>query len=96
MIDDLRDYRFYSTDMLHPNDVAIDFIWNKFLNTYFDETTKEFLVEWKKISNSFKHRPFNPTSVDHQNFLLDVKKSLSKPVFFNANNKNNKFILKTL
>ena len=78
MMDDLRDYRFYASDMLHPNDVAIDFIWDKFLSTYFDETTKEFLVEWKKISNSLKHRPFNPTSADHQKFLIDIKDALNK------------------
>jgi hypothetical protein len=48
MMDELRDYRFYAEDMLHPNQVAIDHIWHKFMDVYFDEVTRTFISGWQK------------------------------------------------
>lgn len=69
LIDELRDYRFYAEDMIHPSTQAIDYIWNSFSKAYFDEETKTFLQQWKNIYASINHRPFHPTSPEHQKFL---------------------------
>jgi hypothetical protein len=69
MMDDLRDYRFYKADMIHPNEVAENYIWDKFQETYFDNETQKFIKEWKKIKDAIAHRPFNPKSEAHQKFL---------------------------
>lgn len=69
MMDDLRDYRFYEKDMLHPSSTAIDYIWESFQECYFDKDTKAFIREWKKIRNALQHRPFYPESREHQEFI---------------------------
>ena len=69
MMDDLRDYRFYKSDMLHPTEEAEDYIWEKFMNTYFDREAIEFVGEWKSIRSSLYHKPFHPQSQAHQKFL---------------------------
>jgi len=69
MLDDLRDYRFYAPDMVHPNEVAVDYIWQKFSNTYFDETTKQIIQQTQKLRQAMQHRPFNPDSEAHKAFL---------------------------
>jgi hypothetical protein len=75
MIDDLRDYRFYKADMIHPSEVAIDYIWEKFGETYFGEETLKFIGEWSKIKSALNHKPFQSDSPAHQQFL---KETLSK------------------
>jgi hypothetical protein len=70
MMDELRDYRFYAEDMLHPNQVAIDHIWGRFMEVYFDNETKEFIQKWSKIRKALSHKPFNPESKEHQKFLI--------------------------
>jgi hypothetical protein len=69
MLDDLRDYRFYKSDMLHPTEVAEEYIWNAFIEKYMDEQVVIFMQQWKPIKDAMKHRPFNPTSSGHQIFL---------------------------
>ncbi len=69
MMDDLRDYRFYESDMLHPNSTAIDYIWQQFRSVYFDGLTEKTMARVQKISNAQNHRPRNPTSAAHQRFL---------------------------
>lgn len=69
ILDDLRDYRFYKSDMIHPSDQAVDYIWEKFQHVYFDEHVKGFIEDWKKISTSLRHRPFDPNSEKHQKFI---------------------------
>ncbi|MFT7033836.1 MAG: hypothetical protein ACJA2S_002345 [Cyclobacteriaceae bacterium] len=69
MMDDLRDYRFFESDMIHPNEVAENYIWNKFQETYFDNETQQFTKDWKKIKDALAHKPFNHKSEAHQNFL---------------------------
>ncbi|MEO1049492.1 MAG: GSCFA domain-containing protein [Bacteroidota bacterium] len=78
MMDDLRDYRFYKSDMLHPTEDAEEYIWNKFTQATFDEETNDFLVAWKKIISALKHRPFNPHSNDHQNFIITTLAQLER------------------
>ncbi|MDZ7606223.1 MAG: GSCFA domain-containing protein [Cyclobacteriaceae bacterium] len=70
MMDDLRDYRFYAEDMLHPNAVATDYIWQKFAETYFDAETALFIRAWGEVQKALQHRPFHPSSMEHQQFIL--------------------------
>ena len=72
LMDDLRDYRFYEKDMLHPNELAQEYVWQHFAPAYFDETTLHFLDTWKKIKSALNHRPFHPASEVHQDFLKNT------------------------
>ncbi len=78
MMDDLRDYRFYKEDMLHPNDQAITYIWEKFIGAYFDEKTLKFVEEWSSIIKALHHRPFNPGTEEHKNFLMKTIERIQK------------------
>ena len=69
LVDDLRDYRFYKSDMIHPTDQAVDFIWNHFCASYFNEDTITHLEELEKLQKAFNHKPFNPSSEKHQEFI---------------------------
>jgi hypothetical protein len=69
MMDDLRDYRFYKADMIHPNEVAEQYIFDRFSETYFDNNLKEFIKIWQPICKALHHRPFNEKSISHQQFL---------------------------
>jgi hypothetical protein len=69
MMDELRDYRFYADDMLHPNELATNYIWEKFQEVYFGEREMEFIRKWQKIRKAIAHRPFNPDSEQHQLFV---------------------------
>ena len=68
MMDELRDYRFYSADMLHPSDVAIDYIWERFVYSCFDKTTRETMREVEQITRALAHRPLNPDSEEYHRF----------------------------
>lgn len=76
MMDDLRDYRFYESDMLHPNSTAIDYIWEKFQEVYFDQKTVKLKERIEKILNAKNHRPRNPKSEAHQRFLQQQLKQI--------------------
>ena len=69
MIDELRDYRFYSKDMIHPSGEAIDYIWSKFQEIYLDEETRKLTDAWSDLRMAIEHRPFQPESKKHQQFL---------------------------
>ena len=69
MMDDLRDYRFYNQDMLHPNTTAIDYIWEHFLSMLMDEQTKALIKKVVQIQQAIAHRPLHPKSKDHSIFL---------------------------
>lgn len=67
--DELRDYRFYKEDMLHPSDQAVAYIWERFSAAYFSKETNAFLEKWRPIKAALNHRPFNPDSEEHQIFM---------------------------
>ena len=67
--DELRDYRFYREDMLHPSDQAVEYIWQRFGDTFFSRRTRAFLEEWRPLKAAFAHRPFNPDSDDYREFM---------------------------
>lgn len=76
MMDDLRDYRFYQADMIHPNDVAEEYIWDKFASTWFDDRLQQFVVAWKGIMQALQHRPFHPDSEAHRQFLRATRQKI--------------------
>ncbi|MFR9165400.1 MAG: GSCFA domain-containing protein [Dysgonomonas sp.] len=69
MMDELRDYRFYAEDMLHPNDVALEYIWKLFQDAYFTDQTKSIGKEWSAIRKAIDHKPFNKDTELHKQFL---------------------------
>ena len=78
--DELRDYRFYAPDMLHPSQQAVDYIWERFVAIVFSDSAREYLREWKPIKEALAHRPFNPDSDAYRSFLartMEQKKCLS-------------------
>lgn len=73
IMDELRDYRFYADDMLHPSTQAVEYIWQRFGEMFFSERTQRFLQEWRPIKAALAHRPFNPDSAEYQAFLADAR-----------------------
>ncbi|MFV5703824.1 GSCFA domain-containing protein [Flavobacterium sp. XS2P12] len=78
MMDELRDYRFYAEDMLHPNQVAIDYIWKRFKETSISETAFSMMEEVEGIQKSLSHKPFNPNSESHFKFESKVREKITK------------------
>lgn len=78
MLDDLRDYRFYKPDMIHPSEEAEVYIWNKFIDCYMDTSTQEFINQWRPIFAALHHKPFQPQTIAHQNFLKKTLTQLSE------------------
>jgi hypothetical protein len=77
MIDDLRDYRFYKNDLIHPSELAENYIITNFSEAYFELLLKEFIKEWQKIKLAIAHRPFNEKSKSHQEFLRKTTEKLN-------------------
>ena len=71
MMDDLRDYRFYAADMLHPSPVAVDFIWSRFTDAYLDASpvTAQLIQDLAALQRNLQHKPFDPSSPAHHAFL---------------------------
>ena len=67
--DDLRDYRWYASDMLHPTDDATNYVWNKFGDTYFRKETQELNQNIEKVKRAVNHRPFIPESKHYKDFI---------------------------
>ena len=74
--DELRDYRFYRPDMLHPTDQTVDYIRERFDETFFSDETRRFLSEWQPIKAALNHRPFNPESEEHKAFMRQTQEKL--------------------
>lgn len=74
--DELRDYRFYKPDMLHPSDQAVDYIFERIASTYFSDATVAFLKEWKPIREALNHRPIHPESEEYQRFKRQTEDKL--------------------
>jgi len=77
MMDELRDYRFYAEDMLHPSQTAIDYIWMKFSENYINETEFETMQHVSEIQKALNHRPFNPNSESHIKFQDNLKHKIN-------------------
>ena len=68
LMDDLRDYRFYTRDMIHPSETAQDYIWDYFSRSFFSEKTMRLIREIEKVRQAMQHRPMRPNSAEHQEF----------------------------
>lgn len=69
VIDDLRDYRFYAEDMVHPNYAATNYVWEKFIAACIDEPSQQLMKEIAVVVAARNHKPFNPESIQHKIFL---------------------------
>jgi hypothetical protein len=78
MMDELRDYRFYADDMLHPNQTAINYIWERFFTTQVSEDCYPVMENVCSIQKAILHRPFNPNSESHQQFLHQLNQKISQ------------------
>lgn len=76
MMDELRDYRFYAEDMLHPNKTAIEIIWRKFTEVWVSSETETLRNEIASIQSSLLHKPFNPESETHSQFLKKLQNKI--------------------
>ncbi|MGO2356880.1 MAG: GSCFA domain-containing protein [Mesonia sp.] len=73
MMDELRDYRFYERDMLHPNALAIDYIWQHFLDTWVDSAALPVMKKVESLQKNMEHKAFHPQSEAHQKFLAKLE-----------------------
>lgn len=78
LMDDLRDYRFYGADMLHPSTVAEDYVWEKFARAYFDADFGRFRKEWAAVQQSLEHRPLHAGAPEHRQFLESTREKLEQ------------------
>ncbi len=78
LMDELRDYRFYAEDMIHPNQIAVNYIWEKFIQVWVSKEAQNTMKEIENIQNSFAHRPFNSDSKLHQQFLKNLHFKVEK------------------
>jgi hypothetical protein len=74
VLDDLRDYRFYEKDLVHPNQMALDYVWEKLKETFFSTETLDILKRVEKINSRLDHRLFNPETATAKAFKNDTKK----------------------
>ena len=81
MMDDLRDYRFYAEDMIHPSGQAIDYIWEKFSETYFEKETRKIVSEFESIERAINHKPFYPDSEEYKSFVKKIEEKKNKILY---------------
>ncbi|WP_308224830.1 GSCFA domain-containing protein [Flavobacterium sp. J372] len=77
MMDELRDYRFYAADMIHPSETAINYIWERFTHAYISEEAQKTMLEVDAIQKGLQHRPFNPNSAAHAAFIANIEQKIS-------------------
>ena len=78
MMDELRGYRFYAEDMIHPNAIAIDYIWEKFQHAWISHESEKTLETVESIQKGLAHKPFNPNSEQHQKFLVNLQSKIEQ------------------
>jgi len=78
MMDDLRDYRFYKSDMIHPNETAINYIWEKFIAAWVDNSSTEIMKDVDSVQKGLLHKPFYENSKKHQEFLEKLNQKIQK------------------
>lgn len=90
MMDELRDYRFYADDMLHPSTTAIEYIWERFTGSMLSPDSLSILKEWKDIQKAINHKPFQPESEAYKRFisqtLLKMERLNEKFPYFDMTN----------
>jgi len=76
--DDLRDYRFYNEDLLHPNKTAVNYIWNLIIEHQINAKDKALMKKIEKLNAAINHRSFNKESKDNQKFIVETLLSVKK------------------
>ena len=76
--DELRDYRYYSDDLLHPSNMAVEYIWERFAEDWVAPESKQFMLEWGKILSDLNHRPFSPNSSQYKAFLSRTYEKINR------------------
>jgi lysophospholipase L1-like esterase len=77
LMDELRDYRFYASDMLHPSEQAVEYVWEQLVAWCFSNEAKAFMDEWRPIREALQHRPFHPESEEYQRFQEKMQERLA-------------------
>lgn len=77
MMDDLRDYRFYADDMLHPSPMAIEYIWEKFRGAFISPEDDRIIKEIESIVQACRHRPFNPNTKEYRLFVEKIQQKIA-------------------
>ncbi len=83
--EDLRDYRFYKEDLAHPNEQAVNYVWQKFKQMYFDENTIETIDLINDVLTASKHKPFNSESDEFKKFKLTYFNKCNNIILKNKN-----------
>ena len=77
----MRDYRFYAPDMLHPSSQAVDYIWERLVDTFFSAEAKTFLSEWQPLKQALGHKPFDPDILQLQvNNIMQLVEKRQKEI----------------
>lgn len=76
--DELRDYRFYREDMLHPTDQTVEYIWQRLQEKYLNNAAKDFIESWRPLKEAIRHRPFNPEGAEYIAFANKTKENIAK------------------
>ena len=76
--DELRDYRFYREDMLHPTDQTVEYIWQRLQEKYLSNAAKDFIESWRPLKEAIRHRPFNPDGAEYIAFANKTKENIAK------------------
>lgn len=76
--DELRDYRFYREDMLHPTDQTVEYIWQRLQEKYLSNAAKDFIESWRPLKEAIRHRPFNPEGAEYIAFANKTKENIAK------------------
>ena len=72
MLDELRDYRFYADDMLHPTPLAVNYIWECFCSSFFTADTFRIMKDWQEIRKALENRPYDAKSEAYYTFLSQI------------------------
>lgn len=78
VIDELRDYRFYADDMMHPSQLAIDYIWDRFNLAYMDKETSDYISKFEKLNKTLSHRPSNPNDQEYITLINETNKKIQE------------------
>lgn len=76
--DELRDYRFYKEDMLHPSEQAVEYIWQRLSEVYLSDAAKKFLAEWEPLRKALAHRPFNADGEEYRRFVDATRQKIEE------------------
>lgn len=78
VIDELRDYRFFENDLVHPNQTAIDYVWERFSKAVFDTNTQQFIQDMESLLSAAQHRPLHPDTMAYQSFCATNRATIQK------------------